>query len=437
MNGAVDTGKKSRTIKVDYMARVEGEGALLIKLKAGQVRDVKLKIFEPPRLFEALLHGRHFTEAPDITSRICGICPVAYQMTSVHSIERALGISIHPMVRLLRRLLYAAEWIESHVLHIYMLHAPDFLGYRDFVELAKDFPQEATEALRLKKLGNRIMTILGGREIHPVSVTVGGFHKTPLKADLQPLVEELKWALDASCAKARFLGGFEFPDFEQDYEFVALSHPSEYPFNEGRLVSNKGLNIDASEYEDHFVEQHVKHSHALHSLIRGRGSYQVGPLARFNLNYAKLPGIARQAAENCGLRVPCTNPFKSILARAVETVFAIDEALRAIRLYEPPPAPSASYQIRAATGQAITEAPRGINYNRYSIDEDGLILSVKIVPPTSQNQKRIEDDLRSYIPGIIELPLEEITRRCEHAVRNYDPCISCATHFLKVDLERE
>jgi len=430
-------GKNSRTIKVDYMARVEGEGALLIKVKSGEVKDVKLKIFEPPRLFEALLHGRHFTEAPDITARICGICPIAYQLTSVHAIERGLGIRIHPMVRLLRRLLYAAEWIESHVLHIYMLHAPDFLGYRDFVELAKDHPREATEALRLKKLGNRIMSILGGREIHPVSVTVGGFHKVPSREELRPLVDELKWALDVSCEKTRFLGGFEFPDFEQDYEFVALSHPSEYPFNEGRLVSNKGLNIDASEYEDHFVEQHVKHSNALHSVIRGRGSYQVGPLARFNLNYAKLPVVARQSAESCGLRVPCLNPFRSILARAVETVFALEESLEAIQIYEPPPAPKANYDIREATGQAITEAPRGINYNRYSFDENGSILAVKIVPPTSQNQKRIEDDLRSLVPGIIEQPVEEITRRCEHAVRNYDPCISCATHFLKVDLQRE
>ena len=437
MSDATEPRKKSGTIKVDYMARVEGEASLLIKLKADRVQDVKLKIFEPPRLFEALLHGRHFTEVPDITSRICGICPVAYQMTAVHSIERALGITIDPMIRLLRRMLYAAEWIESHVLHIYMLHAPDFLGYRDFVELAKDYPKEATEALRLKKLGNRIMAILGGREIHPVSVTVGGFHKTPSKADLLPLVEELKAALDIALAKAKFLGGFEFPDFEQAYEFVALSHPSEYPLNEGRLVSNRGLNIDASQYEDRFVEQHVKHSHALHSIIRGRDSYQVGPLARFNLNYSKLPEVAQQAADICGLRVPCLNPFKSILARAVETVFALDEALRAIQAYEPPPAPKASYEVRAATGQAITEAPRGIQYNRYSFDDKGMILSARIVPPTSQNQKRIEDDLRAFVPSIIEQPMEELTRRCEQAVRNYDPCISCATHFLKVKMERE
>ncbi|HLG98374.1 MAG TPA: Ni/Fe hydrogenase subunit alpha [Bryobacteraceae bacterium] len=429
--------KKNGTIKVDYMARVEGEGALFVKLKNDQVQDVKLKIFEPPRLFEALLRGRHFNEAPDITARICGICPVAYQMTAVQAIERGLGIRVHPMVRELRRLLYAGEWIESHVLHIYMLHAPDFLGYRDFVELAKDHPKQATEALRLKKLGNQIMTLLGGREIHPVSAAVGGFYKTPQRADLEKLADELKWALDTACSKAEFLAGFEYPDFEQTYEFVALSHPSEYPLNEGRLVSNKGLNLDASQYEDYFVEQHVKHSNALHSVIRGRGSYQTGPLARFNLNYSKLPNVARQVTEHCGLRVPCLNPFKSILARAVEVVFALDEALRIIKLYEPPPAPRMPFEVHAGTGYAITEAPRGIQFNKYSFDEHGLILSVKIVPPTSQNQKRIEDDLRNFIPTIVSQPVEEITRRSEQAVRNYDPCISCATHFLKLILERE
>ncbi|HUJ48869.1 MAG TPA: Ni/Fe hydrogenase subunit alpha [Bryobacteraceae bacterium] len=429
--------RKSGTIKVDYMARVEGEGALFIKLKNDQVQDVKLKIFEPPRLFESLLRGRHFTEAPDITARICGICPVAYQMGSVHAIERALGITLHPMVRLLRRLLYAGEWIESHVLHIYMLHAPDFLGYRDFVELAKDHPEEATQALRLKKLGNRIMSLLGGREIHPVSAAVGGFYKTPERAQLEKLIEEIKWALDVAVAKAEFLAGFEYPDFEQTYEFVALSHPTEYPLNEGRLVSNKGLNIDASQYEDYFVEQHVKHSNALHSVIRGRGSYQTGPLARLNLNFSKLPAVARQVAEHCGIRVPCLNPFKSILARAVEVVFALDEAHRIIQTYEPPPAPRVAYDVHAATGYSITEAPRGIQFNRYSFDENGLIQAVNIVPPTSQNQKRIEDDLRNFIPSIVSRPLEEITRRCEQAVRNYDPCISCATHFLKLTLERE
>jgi coenzyme F420-reducing hydrogenase alpha subunit len=426
-----------KTIRVDYLARVEGEGGLYIKLKGDQVQDVKLKIFEPPRLFEAFLRGRHCSEVPDITARICGICPVAYQMSAVHAIERALGIEIDPAVRLLRRLFYCGEWIESHALHIFMLHVPDFLGYPDAIQMARDHRGTVEQGLRLKKTGNRIVTLMGGREIHPISAAVGGFHKVPSKTGLRSLVEDLKWALEASLSTARLVAGFEFPDFEQDYEFVALSHPHEYPFNEGRLVSNRGLNIDAAQYEEHFMEQHVKYSNALHSYLRGRGSYLVGPLARFNLNFSRLPEIAQQAARDCGLALPCRNPFRSIVVRAVEMVFACYEALRVIAEYEPPAAPRVGMPGRAGVGSAATEAPRGLLYHRYEIDERGIILSAKIVPPTSQNQKRIEDDLRHFVPGLMTRPAEEITWRCEQAVRNYDPCISCATHFLRLKIDQE
>jgi sulfhydrogenase subunit alpha len=431
------TGRPSRTIRVDTLARVEGEGALYIKLKGERVADVKLKIYEPPRFFEAFLRGRHFSEAPDITSRICGICPIAYQMSALHAIERALGIRIDPAVRLLRRLFYCGEWIESHALHVYMLHAPDFLGYPDGIAMARDHRAVVERGLRLKKIGNRIVTLLGGREIHPISAVAGGFYKTPTKYQLRELVDDLEWGLEAARETVRWTAGLEFPDFEQDYEFVALRHPDEYPFNEGRLVSNRGLNIDAAEYEDHFTESHVKHSNALHSVIRGRGSYLVGPLARFNLNFDKLPAVAQEAALEAGLRPPVKNPFRSIIVRAVELVFAYAEALRVVREYEPPSAPRVEAPNRAGVGQAITEAPRGILYHRYALEENGLIVTAKIVPPTSQNQKRIEDDLREYAGQLVAWPLEEATLKCEQAIRNYDPCISCATHFLRLEVERE
>jgi coenzyme F420-reducing hydrogenase alpha subunit len=437
MSGTSPLDGKSRTIRVNYMTRVEGEASLTIRLKDDQVRDIKLKIFEPPRLFESLLKGRHFSETPDITARICGICPVAYQMTAVHAIEGGLGITVDPMVRLLRRLLYAGEWLESHALHVYLLHTPDFLGYADVIEMARAHRTEVENALRIKKIGNRIITLLGGREIHPVSVTVGGFYKVPTKAELQTIVEDLKWGLDRAVANVRHISKFEFPDFEEDYEFVALSHPAEYPFNEGRLVSNKGLDIDVSQYENTFAEQQVKHSNALHSQIRGRGSYQVGALARLNLNYAKLPDIARQVADSAGFRIPCRNPFKSIIARAVEMVFALDEALRVISVYQTPASPRVAVPVCAATGCAITEAPRGINYNRYSFDEKGILQAALIVPPTSQNQKRIEEDLWKLVPPLTSLPTGELSKKCEQLVRSYDPCISCATHFLRVNIERD
>ncbi|HZP18495.1 MAG TPA: Ni/Fe hydrogenase subunit alpha [Terriglobales bacterium] len=426
----------AKTIRVETLARVEGEGALFIKLAGERVADVKLRIYEPPRFFEAFLRGRHFSEAPDITARICGICPIAYQMSAVHAMERALGVAIDPAVRLLRRLFYCGEWIESHALHVYMLHLPDFLGCQDVVELARDHKEVVERALRLKKIGNRIVTLMGGREIHPISAAVGGFYKVPSKPQLVELVEDLEWALEASVDTVRLTSTLEYPDFEQDYEFVALRHAGEYPFNEGRLVSNRGLDIDAAEYEDHFVESHVKHSNALHSAIRGRGSYLVGPLARFNLNFDKLPLIAQQAAQAAGLHPPIKNPFRSIGVRAVELVFACAEALRVVREYEPPAVPRVPVTDRPGVGQAITEAPRGILYHRYALDEKGMILSAKIVPPTSQNQKRIEDDLREYAAQLTTWPVEEATWKCEQAIRNYDPCISCATHFLKLKIER-
>jgi sulfhydrogenase subunit alpha len=426
----------TRTIKVDTLARVEGEGALLVRMRGDHVTDLKLRIYEPPRFFEALLRGRHYSEAPDITARICGICPVAYQMSAVHAMERLLGIEIDPAVRLLRRLFYCGEWIESHALHVYMLHAPDFLGYPDAIAMARHHRTVVEQALRLKKTGNSIVALIGGREIHPVSAAVGGFYKAPSRSQLRTLTDDLRWALDASLETVRFASHLPFPAFEQDYDFVALSHPSEYPLNEGRLVSSKGLDIDAAEYEQHFVETHVEHSNALHSTLRNGGSYFVGPMARFNLNFDRLPQVAQQAARDAGLTVPCRNPFQSIVVRSVELVFACAEALRIVTEYEPPPMPRVERAPRAGIGQAITEAPRGILYHRYEIDESGLIVSAKIVPPTSQNQKRIEEDLKEFAPSVVNLPLEDATLRCEQAIRNYDPCISCATHFLKLQIER-
>jgi len=428
---------KSRTIKVDTLARVEGDGALYVKIKNGTVADVKFKIWEPPRLFEAFLRGRNYSEAPDITARICGICPIAYQMSSIHAMETAFGVKVDPQVRALRRLIYLGEWIESHPLHVFLLHAPDFLGYEDAIQMAADHPDIAVRGLQLKKLGNELMAFLGGREIHPINLCVGGFYKVPAKKDLLPFVEKLKWARDASLETVRWTATLTFPDFEQDYEFVALRHPDEYAITEGRLVSNKGLDIAISEFEEHSVEEHVPYANALHSRLKERGAYFVGPLARYNLNFDKLPPIAQQVARDVGLGPVCLNPFKSIIVRMVETVFACDEAIRIIEQYEMPEKPRAEIKPRAATGHGCTEAPRGILYHRYRLDDQGVILDAKIVPPTSQNQKSIESDLWRYVRNYIDLPTDKLQWQCEQVIRNYDPCISCATHFLKLHIERE
>lgn len=429
--------KNTKTIKVDYLARVEGEGALFIKIKDNTLEECKLKIFEPPRFFEAFLQGRPLTEAPDITARICGICPIAYIMSSIHAMERILGIEVGGQLRELRRLIYCGEWIESHVLHVFMLHAPDFLGYQDAIQLAGDKPELVKMALRLKKAGNELVRLLGGREIHPINNKVGGFYKVPDKQDFAPLLEELKWAKDASIEAVKVANSLECPEFDQDYEFVALHHPDEYPFNEGRLISNTGLDIDIKDYEDHFEEIHVEHSNALHSIHIEHGNYFVGPLARYNLNYNQLSELTKQVAVDIGYDRVVTNPFQSIVVRSLETVYAIDEAIRIIENYEKPEKAAVDYDIKPGIGWGCTEAPRGILYHRYEIDEKGTIKTAKIVPPTAQNQSRIEEDLSNFIPKYMDLNDEDLTWKCEQAVRNYDPCISCATHFLKLDIERE
>jgi len=429
--------KKTKTIKVDVLARVEGEGALYVKIDGERVVDVQLKIFEPPRFFEAFLRGRHYSEAPDITARICGICPVAYQMSAVHAMEDAFGVRIEGQLRALRRLLYCGEWIESHALHIFLLHAPDFLGYPDGIQMAKDHPEIVQRGLRLKKAGNELMALVGGREIHPINVRVGGFYKVPEKRDLQKLREWIERARDDALEHMRWVAALPFPQFEQDYEFVALRHPDEYPFNEGRIVSNKGLNITARDYDDHFVEEHVSRSNALHCVLKERGAYCVGPLARYNLNFEKLSPLAQQAARAAGLSESCRNPFQSIIVRSVEMLHALDEALQIIDRYEKPERAAVEIHPRASVGHACTEAPRGLLYHRYRMDEDGMILEAKIVPPTSQNQKIIESDLWRLVSLHLDLPQSELTSKCEQSVRNYDPCISCATHFLNLEIERK
>lgn len=425
-----------KTIKVGQLARVEGEGALKVTIKDGVVKKAELNIFEPPRFFEAFLRGRNFSEAPDITARICGICPVAYQMSAVHSIEAALEITVGGPLRELRRLLYCGEWIESHTLHVYMLHAPDFLGYQSAIDLAKDHGDIVRRGLALKKIGNELLALLGGREVHPINVRVGGFYKAPTRRQLAEMRGPMERARDAAIATVRWVAGFDFPDCERDYELVSLCHPDEYPLNEGRIISSRGLDIAVVDYPAHFEELHMPQSTALHSRIRARGNYFVGPLARYSLNFTKLPATARQVAREAGLGPLCRNPYQSIVVRAVELVFACEEALRIIDTYEEPESPCVPTVARAGIGHAATEAPRGMLYHRYRLAEDGSIEDAVIIPPTSQNQATIEDDLVSLIGRWSNLGDEELRWRCEQTVRNYDPCISCATHFIRLEVDR-
>jgi len=427
----------SRIIKVDALSRVEGEGALDLHIKDGQIKDLKFRIFEPPRFFEALLRGRDFSEAPDITSRICGICPIAYLLGASQAMEDALGVTVTGPLRELRRLIYCGEWIESHVLHAAMLHAPDFLGLDDALQIAKTNPELVKNALKLKKIGNDILEVVGGRAVHPVNLKVGGFYKVPTKARVRELIEPLKWAIETSRELALAFGGFEFPDYEYDYTCVSMRHPDEYAIQDGGIVSNRGLDITVSEFPNQFLEEHVAHSNALHGMTKDGGAYLVGPLARYNNNFAQLSKLAKATAKDAGLAATCINPFQSIVVRMIETLYACEEALRIAQSYEEPDASCVKVKPRAGTGHGCTEAPRGICYHRYKIDADGLIENATIVPPTAQNQKQIEIDLRGVVERNMQLADEKLKWRCEQTIRNYDPCISCATHFLKLNINRD
>jgi len=426
-----------KTIKVDYLARVEGEGALRIRFRGNQVRDVELRIFEPPRFFEAFLRGRHFAEVPDITARICGICPVAYQMSACAAIEDALGLVVPPHIGDLRRLIYCGEWIESHALHMFMLHAPDFLGFDSALEMARSHRDAVRDGLAIKSAGNDLIRAVGGREVHPINVRVGGFYSLPAAADLHRLSPVLAAARERALAALSWMSGFDFPDFERDYEFVALRGEETYPFIGRRLVSNRGIDIAPREYDDVFEERQVPYSNALQSVIKARGHYVCGPLSRFNLNFDLLSPAAADAARRAGLAPPCSNPFKSILVRCVETIEALDQALAIIDRYEAAGPAFVEAPARAAIGCGFSEAPRGTLYHRYRIDDAGLISDATIVPPTSQNQPSMEDDLREIAPQMLGLGHAEATRLAERTVRNYDPCISCATHFIELKMENE
>ncbi|HUI86454.1 MAG TPA: Ni/Fe hydrogenase subunit alpha [Nitrososphaerales archaeon] len=418
------------------LARVEGEGSLLIESIDESKVDVKLNIFEPPRYYEAFLKGRKVEDAVDIVSRICGICPVAYQMSALNAIESLYGIEVDEQVRRLRRLLYYGEWIESHALHIFMLATPDFLKVPDVVAVAKGSAELVRKALTLKKLGNSMMIAIGGREIHPVSLRIGGIHKAASKQTIGEIASRLDESLGFAKDAVKIAASFEKPELKRSVTLVSLRDPRRYAISEGDIVSNTGIGTPPSGFEENFVEHQVDYSNALRSLTKAGGSYMVGPLARVNLNFTQLNPAARSAAEEVGFRPPVTDPFQSVVARAVELVHAIEEIKAEALEYSEPVRPWVSYEHKTGRAFGVSEAPRGILYHRYDLDRDGRILRAKIVPPTAQNLVRVEDDVRQLAPQILAAPPDEARRLGEMAVRNYDPCISCSTHFINLRIKR-
>ena len=333
-------------------------------------------------------------------------------------------------------LLYCGEWIESHTLHIHMLHAPDFLGVDSVIDMAAIDRGAVERGLEVKKIGNELLELVGGRAIHPVNVRVGGFHRTPTEAELAPARERLLRGRDLAVEVVAWVAGFDIPDLDTDHELVSADHPTEYPVLGERVVSDGGLDIDVRSFLEHVEEHHVEHSTALHARLLARGDYLVGPLARYSLRSDRLSPGAAAAAADAGLGPTCRNPFRSIVVRAVEVVHAFETAIAVIDGYERPDRAAVEVAPRAGVGHGVTEAPRGLLYHRYEIDDDGRIVDAIITPPTSQNQASIENDLRRFVADNLDLPDDELRRRAEVTIRNHDPCISCATHFLDLTVVR-
>jgi coenzyme F420-reducing hydrogenase alpha subunit len=441
------------------LGRVEGEGALRLRLKGGEVEQAALAIYEPPRLFEAFLRGRAHTEPPDLTSRVCGICPVAYQMSACRALEDACGVVVDGQLAALRRLMYCGEWIESQTLHIHLLHAPDFLGCDSLFDLARTHRAEIESGLRLKHAGNQIVELLGGRAIHPVNARLGGFHRLPTAAELRRLAAQLRQAMEDADRTVRWVSGFDFPEAGCDHDLLALADSGTYAIESGvptvmDAPGLHGLRPDAeqplptrtfalNEFGRHVVEHQVPYSTALHSRLDGR-RHLTGPLARYAISGSRLSPAARQAAREAGLGDPaagavCRNPYRSIVVRAVEVLYAVEEALRIIDTYEPPPRPYLDVPPRAGVGHGATEAPRGLLYHRYRLDAAGSVAEADLVPPTAQNQAAIEEDVRRAVHERLrggEASDAELASLCERAIRNHDPCISCSAHFLDLTVER-
>jgi coenzyme F420-reducing hydrogenase alpha subunit len=396
-----------------------------------------MRIFEPPRLFEQFLVGKTYSDVPELTARICGICPMAYQLTSILALEKLFQVNVSEPVTQLRRIMNLAEWIQSHALHIHFLALPDFLGFSNGLEMAKVHSDIFNRGIKIQAFGNQLMSLLGGRSVHPIGLRVGGFEGLPKLDELLSLQGEAEEVRHLAESLVLFCASLERADYSHSFDYVSLKSDEHYPINHGWIASASDINIEAEEYEDYFQEHQEPHSTALYSLLHN-SDYLVGPLARFNHNFAMLDSDTRQLALQVGQKGDSQNMFDSILIRALEVHYACREIQRILAEVTPPDRAAEPVNVRPGTACHATEAPRGLIYHRYQIDDSGRVKNCTIIPPTSQNQARIERDLRDSVERFgLKHSDEELKLFCEQLIRNYDPCISCSTHFLKLKINRE
>lgn len=434
---------KTVYVNVEYLTRVEGHGNIVVNVTDGNIEKCNLEIVEAPRLFEGMLRGRSIFEAQHITSRICGICSCGHTLASLQAAEDAIGFKQSAQTEKLRKLLLYQEILDSHILHIYLLAAPDLLGVKSFVPLINSHNDVVRRALRMKKECNNMCEIIAGRHVHPISTTVGGFTKLPKESELDRMRQIMERMQEDMEATVELLTTLTFPSFERDTEYVALvNDENEYPFLEGDVGSTDGVRFDKHEYKNYINEFVVPHSTAKHTKL-SRDSYMVGALARYNLNHEKLNSEAKKAALKLKLEPGTKNPYLNTVAQAVESVYCIEESIKIIDELKETGVKhdekitvglneNKNIPVKAGRGIGAVEVPRGILFHDYEIDAEGRIINANCMIPTNQNLNNIERDMRKLVPEILEKTEEEITLFLEMLVRAYDPCISCSTHFLNV-----
>lgn len=425
--------KRDLNIKIHEITRVEGHGNIVIDVKKGVIKDLKLEIIESPRFFEMMLRGRRYDEAQHIMARICGICAVSHTSAALRAIEDAMDIKISRQASLLRKLAFDGEMLQSHILHIFFLVLPDLAGVGSIVPLLASHPEMAKTGLELKRLANEICETVGGRHIHPISLFPGGVVFTPKPAELKKLKSELQASFSGLDAALEFLVNSKLPDFSLEREFISLKSRGEYAFYSGEPVSSLGKEIDPKDFTGEVKEYVVEHSSAKHARS-SRGTYMVGALARVNNNRRQLGPRAKEALKASGMKLPCFNPFMNNMAQLIECFHATEEAIGFIDELldlgpkkEPLAKPSGH-----GRGVGIVEAPRGTLYHEYEINRDGIIEDSICIIPTAQNLRSIEDDLRAFVPTVLDRPKAEIAKGVETLVRAYDPCISCSAHIMDV-----
>ncbi|MDH5203471.1 MAG: Ni/Fe hydrogenase subunit alpha [Nitrospirota bacterium] len=414
-------------INIDYIARVEGEGAVKLDIEDGTLKDLKLNIWEPPRFFEGFLCNRSYDEVPDIVARICGICPVSHMTTAIRALEKALGFTPSRDSITLRRVMALSQIVSSHLVHLYMLALPDYHRLCSIPDMFSRFESEIKRLNRMKEVVNKVTALFGGRPLHPVSMVVGGFTSLPPRDKIEKIVGELENIKDDAKETLKMVSALPFPDFTYNTEYVAISSPAHYAINGGIIVSQNGIRMEEDEYYSIFEEDEISYSNAKRTVIKGKGSFMVGALARLNLKFNMLHRDAKKAAEEIGFKVPDYNPFHNNLAQAIEIVHGISECrelLEGVHFKKP----EIVIKVREGEGIAITEAPRGLLCHHYVLNRRGVVERANIVTPTAHNFLGLEENLKRLVQQYIHEDKEEIALKCEMLVRAYDPCFSCSVH---------